>query len=280
MRPETISVLCCPSDQGELLLREGTPLHGRIEQGMLVCRMCDHRYPIVEGIARLLPARLTGTEAVLPGNMDAEIERKQSEMQARDAQVADYDRMRGLAFFSKIEIPVTLAQLNLRSEDVLLEAGCGTGRMTTTFAARCKTLLAADFSFESLRVCRRKVEASGLKNVDWVQADVCALPCAENTFTRVVSCQVLEHIPTPESRHRMVIEMARVARSPGQVVLSAYQHNLFTRLFGHKEGEHSGGIYYYRFSRRELHALLSGALHVQRMTGALLYHYLARCQKP
>jgi uncharacterized protein YbaR (Trm112 family) len=241
MRPETISVLCCPSDQGELLLREGTPLHGRIEQGMLVCRMCDHRYPIVEGIARLLPARLTGTEAVLPGNMDAEIERKQSEMQARDAQVADYDRMRGLAFFSKIEIPVTLAQLNLRSEDVLLEAGCGTGRMTTTFAARCKTLLAADFSFESLRVCRRKVEASGLKNVDWVQADVCALPCA---------------------------------------VLSAYQHNLFTRLFGHKEGEHSGGIYYYRFSRRELHALLSGALHVQRMTGALLYHYLARCQKP
>ena len=32
-------------------------------------------------------------------------------MAARDAQVEDYDRMRGLRAFSKIEIPVTIAQV-------------------------------------------------------------------------------------------------------------------------------------------------------------------------
>jgi ubiquinone/menaquinone biosynthesis C-methylase UbiE len=152
--------------------------------------------------------------------------------------------------------------------------------MTPTFARRCRSLLAVDFSLESLRVCRGKLEAAGMTNVDLIQADVCALPFRSELFSKVVSCQVLEHIPTPESRNRMVAELARVARSGGGIVLSAYQHSLFTRLFGQKEGAHDGGIYYYRFHRRELRDLLAGALEVQGMTGALVYHYLVRCRKP
>jgi hypothetical protein len=77
----------------------------------------------------------------------------------------------------------------------------------------------------------------------------------------------------------MVAELTRVVRRDGAVVVSAYQHSLFTRLFGRKEGAHDGGIYYYRFQRAELRALLSGCLEVRRLTGALVYHYLARCQK-
>src|SRR5262249_11805280 len=180
----------------------------------------------------------------------------------------------------KIEIPITLAQMNLRPDDVLLEAGCGTGRMTPTFARRCRSLLAVDFSLESLRVCRSKLERAGVTNADLIQADVCALPFRSDLFSKVVSCQVLEHIPTPESRARMVAELARVARGGGRVVLSAYQHSLFPRLFGQKEGAHDGGIYYYRFHRRELRDLLADALEVQGVTGALVYHYLARCRKP
>ena len=101
---------------------------------------------------------------------------KRSEMAARDAQAEDYDKMRGLALFSKIEIPVTLAQMNLGRNDVLLEAGCGTGRMTPVFASRCQSVLAVDFSFESLRRCQMKLKQAGITNVDLIQADVCALP--------------------------------------------------------------------------------------------------------
>jgi hypothetical protein len=74
-------------------------------------------------------------------------------------------------------------------------------------------------------------------------------------------------------------DQTRVACSGGDIVLSAYKHSLFTRLFDKKEGAHAGGIYYYRFHRRELHTLLSEYLTVQRMTGALVYHYLVRCRK-
>jgi hypothetical protein len=78
----------------------------------------------------------------------------------------------------------------------------------------------------------------------------------------------------------MVGELARVTQDSGAVVVSAYQHSFYTRLFGKKEGAHAGGIYYYRFHRAELRALLSRFLEVRGMTGALVYHYLARCRKP
>ena len=238
-------------------------------------------YPVTDGIARLLPPHLDLPEiAPVAVNESADsAELKRSEMAARDAQAEEYDRMRGLALFSKIEIPVTLAQMNLNRNDVLLEAGCGTGRMTPIFAGRCKSMMAVDFSFESLRRCQTKLKQAGITNVDLAQADVCALPFRNVSFTKLVSCQVLEHIPTPESRDRMISELTRVVNPGGGIVLSAYQHSFFTRLFGKKEGQHDGGIYYYRFTRRELRALLAAHLEVRGLTGALVYHYLARCEK-
>ena len=280
MRYKTLDLLRCPSGCGAELEPVPTEENSeRILAGRLICTGCGREYPITDGIARLLPLSLDEPETLPADAKETEADLKRSEMAARDAQVEDYDRMRGLAWFGKIEIPVTLRLINLQRNDVLLEAGCGTGRMTPTFAAQCETLIALDFSFESLRVCRGKLERAGIKNVDLVQADVCALPLRSERFSKLVSCQVLEHIPTPTSRDRMISELARVVEPGGAVVLSAYKHSLFTRLFGKKEGQHDGGIYYYRFGRGELHDLLAAHLTVQNMTGALVYHYLAQCRK-
>ncbi len=273
MQRGSLARLCCPGQcAGELILNEISGQEDTLETGELACSVCGSRYPIQSGIARMLPRALLRAE-------DRESVLKRSEMAARDAQVSDYDRMKGLALFGKIEIPVTLMQMNLALSDVLLEAGCGTGRMTPVFAPRCRFVDAVDFSFASLEVCRKKLENAGVQNVSLIQADVGALPFREAAFTKTVTCQVLEHLPTPEARKRMIEEIARVTEVEGRVVLSAYQHSLFTRLFGKKEGEHNGGIYYYRFTRHELVELLSERLSVQGMTGALVYHYLARCKK-
>ena len=51
------------------------------------------------------------------------------------------------------------------------------------------------------------------------------------------------------------------------------------RLFGEKQGEHDGGIPFYRFDKEELRSLLSRSFLVEGMTGALVYHYIARCRK-
>jgi len=282
MRPETLSLLRCPVGcADELCLTPEETVHGDIVRGALVCPVCRHSYPILEGIAQMLPNFLAEPRSAHMPEDPVEIDRKRNEMAARDAQVEDYDRMRGLELFGKYwEIPSTLAELNPGANDVLLEAGCGTGRMTPSFARRCKAHIAVDFSMESLRVCRRKLERAGLTNVTLLQADICALPLKDNRFDRVVSCGVLEHVPTEASRAKMIAELARVAKGGSPIVISAYYHNLYTRLFGEKEGAHEGGIYFFRFDRRELQEALSQSLAVERITGKLIYYYLARCRKP
>jgi len=62
-------------------------------------------------------------------------------------------------------------------------------------------------------------------------------------------------------------------------VLSAYKHSLWTRLFGRKEGDHEGGIPYYRFDAGELRSVLSTGFDVNTITGALVYIYITRSVK-
>lgn len=279
MRPETFSMLRCPNGcQNALSLTIESEKHKRIEQGQIRCEGCGSVFPIEGGIVRMLPQHLH-LQQITPEH-EAEIRLKRSEMAARDAQVEDYDKMTNLALFGKVEIPYTLQQMNLRPTDVLLEAGCGTGRMTQVFAHKCKSHVAVDFSIESLLVCRQKLDRLGIHNVDLIQADICSLPIHDEQFHRVVSCGVLEHIPTPSSRAKMVEEMTRTALPDSKLVISAYKHSLYTRLFDKKEGEHSGGIYFLRFHHKELHTLLSEHLHVENLSGLLVYYFTARCTKP
>ncbi len=264
MHPNLLPLLQSPDD-GSLLTLTVTEQDGEDVQTGVLTDASGHTYPIESGIPRLLPGAL--------------LEAQKSEIAARDVQVADYDRMAFLNAFGKVEIPMTCRALSPQSGDRLLEAGCGTGRMTPTLAGRVRELVAIDFSFESLRVNARKLRAAGVTNVHLVQADLCHLPFVNTAFDRVVSCQVLEHVPGETARQKAVSELARVAVADAALVLSAYQHSPLTRAFGEKEGEHEGGIPFFRFTRSELRAALSTAWDVQGVSGALVYLYLARCQK-
>ena len=261
MLPSLLPLLLSPETGGPLTLTV------RQREGEEICdgSLADdagHVYPIQDGIPRLLP------RALLDGQV--------SEIAARDAQVADYDRMAFLNHFGRVEIPLTRRALGAQAGDRLLEAGCGTGRMTPALAGSVRELVAIDFSFESLRVNRRKLAAAGCANVHLVQADLCRLPFADAAFERVVSCQVLEHVPGPDARAAAVAGLARVLRPGGTLVLSAYKHSLLTRAFGEKEGMHDGGIPFFRFTRAELRQTLGESFAVHSITGALVYLYLAR----
>lgn len=277
MRYDLIQLLRCPSGCEAGLKLENERVGGDgILSGALRCSECGGVYPIDDGIPRMLPMDLTKEHDAASDESQTQ---KLSEIKARDEQVVDYDRMWYLNLFGLIEIPVTLLHMGLTPQHTLLEAGCGTGRMTREFATRCTRMVAADFSFESLRVNARKLRQAGIKNVDLIQADLCAIPLRTEAFDRVVSCQVLEHIPTPACREAAIQEMARVLKHGGNLTLSAYQYSLLMRVFGKKQGEHDGGIYFFRFERDELRDLLARHLQVESITGALVYHYLAKCIK-
>jgi ubiquinone/menaquinone biosynthesis C-methylase UbiE/uncharacterized protein YbaR (Trm112 family) len=264
MLPSLLPRLASPETGGPLTLTVRQRSGEDIVDGSLTDDD-GHVYPIQDGIPRLLPLEL--------------LEAQKSEIAARDAQVVDYDQMAFLNWFGKVEIPLTRRALGPLSTDLLLEAGCGTGRMTTILAGCVRELVAIDFSFESLRVNRRKLLASGISTVHLVQADLCHLPFAEFAFDRIVSCQVLEHVPGPAARAAAVASLYQVVKPGGTLALSAYKHSLLTRTFAEKEGTHDGGIPFFRFTQSELRETLGTQFTVHSITGALVYLYLAKCTR-
>jgi SAM-dependent methyltransferase len=252
--------LACPIDQT-------SPLH-RAAGDAWVCPTCGVSYPVEDGIPRMLPP---------PGAREAdEAAQTERERTQRDREARKYDANRMLRALSVAEIPLTMRGLAAGPADVAVEIGCGTGRMTRQLAARCGQVWALDHSVDSLRRAREKL---GDGRVRFVQADAGYLPLSAGIADRVLSCQMLEHLPTAALRERAVAEAARILKPGGRFVVSAYWHSPLTRLWRDREGHHSGMIYYYRFSRGEFRSLLSRSFIVETITRRLIYVLLAGCRK-
>ena len=82
---------------------------------------------------------------------------------------------------------------------LVLEAGCGVGAQTVTLARNSPgaRIVSVDIAAASLAAARAKVEAAGLTNVRFQQADIYALPFARASFDHVFVCFLLEHLARP-----------------------------------------------------------------------------------
>ncbi|MGB8476927.1 MAG: class I SAM-dependent methyltransferase [Candidatus Acidiferrum sp.] len=100
---------------------------------------------------------------------------------------------------------------------VMIELGCGVGRMTRTFAHHYESVLAIDVSAEMLRQAR-KIHARE-DNILWIHAGGTDLGFVSNgSADFVFSYLVLQHLPSEELGVGYVQEMLRVLR-PGGVFL-------------------------------------------------------------
>jgi len=72
----------------------------------------------------------------------------------------DYELLHG-HWFPWVELEVVRRLLDLRQEDVLLDFGCGTGRLAASFCSMCKRVVAVDRSAASLDVLRSRIETLG-----------------------------------------------------------------------------------------------------------------------
>ena len=268
LRCELLSLLICP-ETGEPL----TGWDGVCADGALTTPS-GRVFPIEDGIPNLLPDALRFAS---PESAPEEFAEKRLEMQARDEQVDAYDRMMGLRLFTAVELPLTLRYLMPEPDHLMLEGGCGTGRMTAAFAQRARGLVCVDFSLESLKVARAKVPAHLREKILFVQADLSRLPLATEAFDRVGSFGVYEHIPTPDARAGALEHLTRVMkpRTHGsRFALSAYRWGPPQSWTSEREGHHPGGIYFIRLTLRELKADLSPHIDVHQATEALLYYHL------
>lgn len=107
----------------------------------------------------------------------------------------------------------------------VLDLGAGTGRLTLMLAPRVKSICAFDLSPEMLRVCRRRLAASGLSNWAVSLADHRRLPLQDRAADLVVSGWSVSYLAVwnPERAggelDTWLREMQRVLRKNGMIIL-------------------------------------------------------------
>jgi ubiquinone/menaquinone biosynthesis C-methylase UbiE/uncharacterized protein YbaR (Trm112 family) len=253
-----LDLLCCPIEHARLRITKAQQLCGgvAIQVATLACECCGREFLVSDGVVRSFdtPGRSSDSEA------------KQKEIQARDAAAETYDHD-FTARRNTLEIDPSLKAMKPLANDTVVELGCGTGRVTMRYAPLVSRVVALDFSLNSLLVLQRKIPPELRAKLLLVQADVCAPPLVTRAFTKAVSFQVFEHLPTIESRRKALTEVTRLLWPGGTFTCSVYHWSKQKRKHAAqgigdntlKEGFHNTNIYYYNFEEQEFRELLQAA---------------------
>jgi len=114
------------------------------------------------------------------------------------------------------DLDLLLARLGaaLAPTDVVVDIGCGAGRLTRALAARTAEVVAIDVSAEMLE--RARALNPQAANITWLHGDGTSLaPIADASADACVSHVVFQHIPDPEITLGYVREIGRVLRPGG-----------------------------------------------------------------
>ncbi|WP_025897985.1 class I SAM-dependent methyltransferase [Sneathiella glossodoripedis] len=118
-----------------------------------------------------------------------------------------YPRWFGLRTTDTVELPKLINRLfpalnisSISNTPDILVAGCGTGRhaLRTSIRIQNSTVTAIDLSRASLSYGIFKAKKLSIDNVQFAQADICALPSDIGCFDLIECCGVLHHMAKPE----------------------------------------------------------------------------------
>jgi SAM-dependent methyltransferase len=220
---DMVPLLRCNIDSGELMLAE--EMRGDAQgvwEAVLRCKTCAAEFRIEDGIACLLPDRLT------PEN--------KHEMSIRDT--IDYDCRNPGSFLppaegwrsvlsDTLEVPAHLDELQTLPTSTVLELACGDGRFTSLIAKTGAKILAVDFSINALRLLARRLPAGA--GVGRVQADINQLHLASCAFDRALTLTPLD---SRDERMNMYRTIAHALKDGGRYVGSFEHDDLNRRLLG------------------------------------------------
>lgn len=105
----------------------------------------------------------------------------------------------------------------INGSDYVLECACGTGMLTLPIAAKCKKLLAADYSAGMLKQAMKK--CAGTNNIKFAKANILSLPYKNDYFDKVVAANVIHLLADPAKALR---ELERVCKPGGKTIIPTY----------------------------------------------------------
>jgi len=127
------------------------------------------------------------------------------------------------------KIKAALVEFNLTKENLILDAGCGTGLLFSHTAEKGKLIVGVDISACILKEAKKRVEE--YSNTAIVRADTDHMPFSNETFDVVFAITLLQNTPKP---HQTLHEMKRVTKQNALIVVTglrkAFSRKEFARL--------------------------------------------------
>lgn len=218
MRRRLLEVLRCPACRGGLDLSDPEPADARpdgsVDAGTLACRGCAARYPVVDGVPRLMVD--DGLVRRTREGFEYQWNTRQRGRAERDQVVYGYDIG---GFMTWVADTFTAGLRSGPDEGAwLLDAGCGSAEKARALALRFPRhhVVAMD---QSASVAASARHHADLPNLHFVQANVWFPPLARGRFGFVMSIGVLHHTP---DTHRAFTAVADLVAPGGDLLTWIY----------------------------------------------------------
>jgi 2-polyprenyl-3-methyl-5-hydroxy-6-metoxy-1,4-benzoquinol methylase/uncharacterized protein YbaR (Trm112 family) len=177
--PELITRLRCPITGQCLHFVESDG--GEVSESLLMSSDGRHRYPIVDGVPRFVPASNYADNFGMQWNRF-----RKTQLDSHSGQPISADRFWKATGWSSYEL----------EGKWVLDVGCGAGRFAEVALGAGAHVVALDYS-SAVDAC--KANLGSHPNLHVVQGDIYALPFARERFDFVYSLGVLQHTPNVEA---------------------------------------------------------------------------------
>jgi SAM-dependent methyltransferase len=201
MKPSLLPLLICRNCGNDFTVSSELVEGTEVIEGILICKGCACKVPIVRGIPRFL-------RTVLDADKKATADAFGYEW-THYSQLTEADEKEFLAWIAPLK-PTDF------KDKIVLDGGCGKGRhifLAAQYGAR--TVVGVDLS-NAVEAAFRNTRH--LPNVHIVQADMLDLPF-ENPFTFAYSIGVIHHLPVPKNGF---LALASHVQSGGRIATWVY----------------------------------------------------------
>jgi len=124
---------------------------------------------------------------------------------------------------------IQFLKTQLKHQDRILDAACGTGRHTIPLCKEGFNIVGLDVSSNLLRIAKKAV---GL----WlVRGDLRALPFKSEAFDAIISVDnSIGYLPSKDEDQKSLVEVRRVLRKEGRFVLDVFNREGLVQKYGQK----------------------------------------------
>jgi ubiquinone/menaquinone biosynthesis C-methylase UbiE len=146
---------------------------------------------------------------------------KRRTMWRYDQSAAVYDTQYCKEQQEKIEVALT--DSTFKKENIILDAGCGTGLLLSNMAKRVKLVVSIDVSASIIKQAKKRMKK--YVNTALIRADADFTPFMNGTFDIVFAVTLLQNMPTP---FWTIKELKRVTKHDSTIIVTGLK-KVFSR---------------------------------------------------